>query len=217
MNVFEAINTRISVPALTDPGPTDAQWEILLRAGARAPDHGRLQPWRFLIVRGAARELLGDVMAAALRASKPDTPLEALDRERRKPLRAPALLVVAVVPVPHSGVPEIEQILAGGAAAQNILLAAHALGLGAIWRTGAPAYSDDVARALGLPAQSRIVAFIYLGAPHGPAIRSAAAEPPSAVDWGATPREFPLPPRKAKSGFNPQPRPSAGASHDAGL
>ena len=196
MNVFEAIDTRISVPALTDPGPTDAQWEILLRAGARAPDHGRLQPWRFLIVRGAARELLGDVMAAALRASKPDTPLEALDRERRKPLRAPALLVVAVVPVPHSGVPEIEQILAGGAAAQNILLAAHALGLGAIWRTGAPAYSDDVARALGLPAQSRIVAFIYLGAPHAPAMRSAAAEPPSAVDWGATPREFPLPPRK---------------------
>src|SRR5208283_5350930 len=90
MNAFEAINTRISVPALTDPGPTDAQWEILLRAGARAPDHGRLQPWRFLIVRGAARELLGDVMAAALRASKPDTPLVALDRERRKPLRAPA-------------------------------------------------------------------------------------------------------------------------------
>jgi nitroreductase len=194
MNVFEAIDTRISVSALTDPGPTDAQWKILLRAGARAPDHGRLRPWRFLIVRGAARELLGDVSAEALRASKPDMPLETLDRERRKPLRAPALLVVAVVPVPHSGVPEIEQILAGGAAAQNILLAAHALGLGAIWRTGAPAYSDDVARALGLPAQSRIVAFIYLGAPFAPAIRSAALEPPNAVIWGATPREFPQPP-----------------------
>jgi nitroreductase len=194
MNVFEAIDTRISVPALTDPGPTDAQWEILLRAGARAPDHGRLRPWRFLIVRGAARELFGDVMAEALRVSKPDTPLETLDRERRKPLRAPAMLVVAVVPVRHSGVPEIEQVLAGGAAAQNILLAAHALGLGAIWRTGAPAYSGDVARALGLSAQSRIVAFIYLGAPHAPAKRSADAEPPSALEWGATPREFPRPP-----------------------
>src|SRR5208283_5350932 len=92
--------------------------------------------------------------------------------------------------------PRTAQTLAGAGAAQNILLAAHALGLGAIWRTGAPAYSDDVARALGLPAQSRIVAFIYLGAPHAPAMRSAAAEPPSAADWGATPREFPLPPRK---------------------
>lgn len=194
MNVFEAIETRTSASALTDPGPTDAQWEILLRAGARAPDHGRLRPWRFLIVRGEARALLGDVMAEALRASKPDTPSEALDRERRKPSRAPALLVVAVVPVPHSGVPEIEQILAGGAAAQNILLAAHALGLGAIWRTGAPAYNGDVARALGLPAHGRIVAFIYLGAPHAPASRGVDAEPPSAVDWGATPREFPLPP-----------------------
>ena len=193
MDVFEAIDTRISASLLMDPGPTDQQWEILLRAGARAPDHGRLRPWRFLIVRGEARELLGDVMAEALRASKPDTPSEALDRERRKPLRAPALLVVAVVPVPHSGVPEIEQILAGGAAAQNILLAAHALGLGAIWRTGAPAYDDHVARALGLPAQARVVAFIYLGALRAPAIRSVAAEPPSAVDWGAAPREFPVP------------------------
>jgi nitroreductase len=191
MDVFEAIDTRMSVSVLRDPGPTDPQWEILLRAGARAPDHGRLRPWRFLIVRGEARELLGDVMAEALRASKPDTPSVALDRERRKPLRAPALLVVAVVPVPHSGVPEIEQILAGGAAAQNILLAAHALGLGAIWRTGAPAYNGDVARALGLPAQGRIIAFIYLGASYAPAMRGVDAEPPSAVEWGATPREFP--------------------------
>ncbi len=193
MDVFEAINTRISASVLRDPGPTDRQWETLLRAGARAPDHGRLRPWRFLIVRGEARELLGDVTAEALRASKPDTPSEALDRERRKPSRAPAILVVAVVPVAHSGVPEIEQILAGGAAAQNILLAAHALGLGAIWRTGAPAYDGHVAQALGLPAQGRIVAFIYLGAPHAPAIRGVEAEPPSAVDWGAAPREFPLP------------------------
>lgn len=190
MDVFEAINTRSSASVLRDPGPTDQQWEMLLRAGARAPDHGRLRPWRFIIVRGEARELLGDVMAEALRASKPDTPSEALDRERRKPSRAPAILIVAVVPVPHSGVPEIEQILAGGAAAQNILLAAHALGLGAIWRTGAPAYDDRVARALGLPEQGRVVAFIYLGAPHAPAIRGADAEPPSAVEWGATPREF---------------------------
>ena len=195
MNVFEAINTRISMPALTDPGPTDVQWEILLRAGARAPDHGRLRPWRFLIVRGAARELLGEVMADALRMSKPDAPAELLDRERRKPLRAPALLVVAVVPVPHSSVPEIEQILAGGAAAQNILLAAHALGLGAIWRTGAPAYNGDVARALGLPTQGRIVAFIYLGAPQAPALKSADATPPSAIEWGVSPREFLLPTR----------------------
>ena len=65
-----------------------------LRAGARAPDHGRLRPWRFFIVRGEARELLGRVMAEALRASKPDTPSEALDRERRKPLRAPGSVSV---------------------------------------------------------------------------------------------------------------------------
>ena len=162
---------------------------MLLRAGARAPDHGRLRPWRFLIVRGEARELFGEVMAEALRASKPDTPSESLDRERRKPLRAPALLVVAVVPVPHSGAPEIEQISAVGPAAQNILLAAHALGLGAIWRTGAPAYDDRVARALGLPEQGRVVAFIYLGAPHAPAIRARRRRTAARRGVGATPRE----------------------------
>ncbi len=83
-----------------------------------------------------------------------------------------------------------EQILAAGAAAQNILLAAHALGLGAIWRTGAPAYNGDVARALGLPAEGRIVAFIYLGAPQAPTAGVVDPAPPSAVEWGATPREF---------------------------
>ena len=183
-----------SVSVLRDPGPTDRQWEIFCaRArGLRIMADCGLGGFSSCAAKRASCS--AEVMAEALRESKPDTPSEALDRERRKPSRAPALLVVAVVPVPHSGVPEIEQILAGGAAAQNILLAAHALGLGAIWRTGAPAYNDHVARALGLPAQGRIVAFIYLGAPHAPAIRGVAAEPPSAVDWGATPREFPLPP-----------------------
>ena len=70
MDVFEAIDTRTSVSVLREPGPTDRQWEILLRAGARAPDHGLLRPWRFLIVRGEARELLGQVMPEALRAPR---------------------------------------------------------------------------------------------------------------------------------------------------
>jgi len=168
VDVFEAINTRSSASVLRDPGPTDQQWEMLLRAGARAPDHGRLRPWRFLIVRGEARELLGDVMAEALRASKPDRPSEALDRERRKPSRAPAILVVAVVPVPHSGVPEIEQILAGGAAAQNILLAAHAMGLGSCligFAVAAMKNDPSIQRSISIPAEETVYAVIALGYP----------------------------------------------------
>jgi len=169
MDIIEAIATRASISALAEPGPSDAQLDTLLRAGAAAPDHARLRPWRFLVARGAGRERLGDLLAAAQRAKNPLTPEDALERERRKPLRAPMILIVSVVPVAHPGAPEIEQILAGGAAAQNILLAAHGLGLGAIWRTGAPAYDPNVIAALGLPDNAKIVGFLYLGTPSGPA------------------------------------------------
>lgn len=190
MDVLEAIATRSSVSALSEPGPTDAQLAILLRAAARAPDHARLRPWRFLIIRGEARQRFGDLVADALRASEPGVAPEALDRERLKPLRAPAILVVAVTPTPHPKVPEIEQILAGGAATQNILLAAHALGLGAIWRTGAPAYDPRVVEALGFPPQTRIIGFVYLGAPTAPAKRKESEDRALAVEWGDEPREF---------------------------
>jgi len=192
MDVFEAIETRSSVSALAEPGPTDAQLAILLRAGLRAPDHARLKPFRFLIIRGEARRQFGDLLARALEADKPDAAPEMLNRERQKPLRAPAILVVAVKPAPHPGVPEIEQVLAGGAATENILLAAHALGLGVIWRTGAPAYDKRVVEALGLPAGAHIIGFVYLGSPVGPGkVREAA--PAVAVEWGEAPREIVLP------------------------
>lgn len=190
MDALEAIDTRSSVAALAEPGPTDAQWLALLRAAWRAPDHARLRPWRFLIIRGEARRRFGELLAGALLASEPGASPEALSRERQKPLRAPAILVVAATPKPHPKVPEIEQILAAGAATQNILLAAHALGLGAIWRTGAPAYDATVVAGLGLPEESRIVGFIYMGAPVGGAKRRDAGEIPIAVEWGETPKDF---------------------------
>ncbi|QGM97733.1 nitroreductase family protein [Methylocystis parvus] len=189
MDALEAIETRTSVAALVEPGPTDAQWAGLLRAGARAPDHGRLRPWRFLIIRGDARRRLGDALAGALLTDQPDAAPETVERERRKPLRAPAILVVAAIPSPHAKAPEIEQILAAGAATQNILLAAHAMGLGAIWRTGAPAYDRRVIAALGLPPEAHIVAFVYLGTPASEP-RRRDAEPVVATEWGEIPRDF---------------------------
>jgi nitroreductase len=190
MDVLEAIETRSSVSALGEPGPTDAQWATLLRAGARAPDHGRLRPWRFLVIRGEARRRFGDILADAFLAGQPGATPEMVDRERRKPLRAPAILVVAATPMAHPGAPEIEQILAAGAATQNILLAAHGLGLGAIWRTGASAYDKRVVAALGLPPESRIVAFVYLGTPAAAPKPKDPLETVAAVEWGETPRAF---------------------------
>jgi nitroreductase len=172
MDALEALTTRRSATQLAEPAPDDEALSTMLRAGMRAPDHGRLKPWRFIVLRGAAREKLGAVMAEALKRREPDAPAPLLERERQKPLRAPLVLVVAAALVEGHKIPVVEQLLAAGAAAQNVMLAAHAMGYGAIWRTGAPAYDDDVKEALGLKKADAIVGFLYLG--------TAAALPPLA-------------------------------------
>ena len=90
---------------------------------------------------------------------------EMLERERQKYRRAPMIIVAAARPGPTDKIPEIEQLLSAGAAAQNVLLAAHALGYGAMWRTGALAYDDDVKSILGLERSDKIIGFIYMGTP----------------------------------------------------
>lgn len=187
MDALEALYTRTSIGALVEPGPTEAQLDAILRAASRAPDHGRMRPWRFLLIRGDARERFGEVLALALRRADPSAPDALLERERRKPLRAPAILVVAVTTQARPGVPEIEQILAGGAAAQNVLLAAHAQGLGAMWRTGERAYDEHVKQALGLPPTAAIIGFVYLGTPASDARPKPVEPPAAAVEWTGVP------------------------------
>jgi nitroreductase len=128
-----------------------------------------LRPWRFIVVAGSARPALGDVLASALRKREPGLPESAFDKERGKPLRAPLIIVVGAHLREHKSAPAVEQIIAAGAAAQNILVAAHALGFGGFWRTGNAAYDDDVKAALGLRAGDAIVGFLYLGTPSVPA------------------------------------------------
>ncbi len=169
MDAIEALTTRASPIGLTEPAPGAAALSSMLRAAARAPDHGRLRPWRFIVIDGGARNALGDVLAEALRKREPDLPEAAIDKERRKPLRAPLIIVVAARLREHKSVPGLEQIIAAGAAAQNILVAAHALGFGGFWRTGNAAYDDAVKLALGLTAGDAIVGFLYLGTPSPPA------------------------------------------------
>ena len=161
--MLTAIETRSSATKLAAPGPDREQLLRILNAGTRAPDHGRLAPWRFIVLEGDARRTLGDAMAEALRARLRDVTPEALDGERRKAERAPVLVVVAASPTPHIKVPESEQVLAVAAAVQNMLLAAHALGVGAMWKTGAVAYHAAAKRALGLAETDHIVAILYLG------------------------------------------------------
>jgi nitroreductase len=167
MDVLTAIDSRSSATRLVEPAPGRAELERILAAGARAPDHGKLAPWRFRVLAGPERRVLADALAAHLRRVNPTASDEQVDAARAKPLRAPAIVVVAAHTVPGHKVPEVEQLLAVGAAVQNMWLAAHALGFGAMWKTGAPAYDEGVKRALGLEPADHIVAWLYLGTPAG--------------------------------------------------
>ncbi|MDE2051829.1 MAG: nitroreductase, partial [Gammaproteobacteria bacterium] len=169
---------RRSAKTLTDPAPDQGALELLLECACRAPDHGRLRPWRFIVIRGAARERLGELMADQLRRKLPAASAETLQRERQKALRAPLIIVVAAVCNAAAKIPAIEQILAAGAAAENLMLAAPALGFGAMWKTGDAAYDETVKVALGLQSADAIVGFLYLG--------TAAADgvpPPARGQW----------------------------------
>jgi nitroreductase len=178
MQAIDALLNRRSAKTLTDPAPDEGALRLLLECAARAPDHGRLRPWRFIVIRGAARARLGELMVDQLRRKQPTASAEAQQRERQKALRAPLIIVVAAVCNTAARIPPIEQILAAGAAAQNMMLAATALGFGAMWKTGDAAYDDTVKLALGLEAADAIVGFLYLGTASADAM-----PPPARAQW----------------------------------
>jgi nitroreductase len=163
MKAMELLIGRCSAVRLTEPGPTEEDLELMIMSAVRAPDHGRLRPWRFVVIRKEAREKFGEVLALHLLRKMPSASQELLENERRKALRAPLIVVVAQKSRPSEKIPAMEQILSAGAAAQNILLAAYALGYGAMWKTGSAAYDEDVKAAFGLDEADTIVGFIYIG------------------------------------------------------
>jgi nitroreductase len=164
MELFAAIDTRSSAGRLTEPGPSPEQIERLLYAAARAPDHGRIRPWRFIVLKGAARDAFTAAAALAKRVRLPDMTAEQLAAEREKMGRSPAIVVVGcAVNREQTKVPEIEQVVAVGAAAQNLFLAAHDLGYGVMWKTGAAAYDSAVKATVGLKPDDHIVAIMHLG------------------------------------------------------
>jgi nitroreductase len=167
MDAVEALRTRYSARVLKEPAPAGAALEIILESASRAPDHGRLRPWRFILIESAQRGAFGDLLADQARRTRPGSTLEALERERQKAFRAPLIVVVAAIPNPEAKIPAIEQVLATAAAAQNVMLAAFAQGFNAMWKTGDAAYDETVKRAFGLEPKDSIVGFLYLGTDAG--------------------------------------------------
>jgi nitroreductase len=163
MDTIEAIHTRMSIGKMKTQPVEREKIEQLLDAGVQAPNHHKVRPWRFVVISGSAREQLGDVMAENFHRRFPDVKPEAVEKERAKPLRSPVIIVVAVDPPNDPRVREIENICAAAAACENILLAAHALGLAGHWRTGDAAHNPEIKRFLGYSESQHVIAFLYIG------------------------------------------------------
>jgi nitroreductase len=167
MDSIELLRSRYSASKLGAPGPSAEAVEAMLEAAARAPDHGRLHPWRLILIEGDARRLLGKILAESLARRNPLAGEQVLAREREKALRAPLIIVVATRCDRSGKTPIVEQIVSAGCAAHSLMLAAFAQGLGAFWRTGEAAYDEAVKGALGVGSDDLIIGFIYVGTDTG--------------------------------------------------
>lgn len=159
-HLLKVLLSRRSAWPLVDPAPPEDVLNLAFDAALCAPDHGNLRPWRFVVIRGAARTQLGEIFAqAALRRD----PLANAERFRAKATAAPVLIALGMRIVHGHKVPEIEQTMAVAAAAMNILNALHILGYGGFWASGKNSYDADVRRALGFHPDDQLAGFVYAG------------------------------------------------------
>lgn len=175
--MLRALQTRRSskLATLGAPGPTPEQLRAMLTIAARTPDHAKLVPWRFIVIEGERRHALGAVIGEAFDAEHPATTDAERADARTRLCRAPTVIAVvfcargdpANPARPHPHVTEWEQMLSCGAACMNLLHAAHALGLGAVWLTEWYAYHPRVLGALGLTGSERVAGFVHIGTPPG--------------------------------------------------
>lgn len=165
---LENLLSRQSVPPrlVGEPAPSDGELFRVFEAAVTAPDHGAVRPWRFLTIRGEARVRLGELFVQATQKRDPETDEYALNTLREKAVRAPLIVAVCAEITPnHPKVPPVEQVVSTAAAAQNMLIALHAMGYGAMMLTGANAYDPLVKRGLGLTETDAIIGFIHVGTP----------------------------------------------------
>ncbi len=164
MNALSALHNRVSVNILSGPGPTKPQIDSIIKAGLRACDHRNLRPWRYLLIEGEARQEFGKLMADVMEQQRGEPLEEAFRRKiESKPLRAPTIIAVAADIQQNDKVPDIEQLMSAAASAQMMMTAAHALSIGAIWRSGSIMFEEAMIEGLGLSPNHKMVGFLYLG------------------------------------------------------
>ena len=161
------INSRRSIGNLNEPPPTHVQIKAAIHCAATAPDHKKLQPWRFIVTEGDARHALGNALVAAAEAQAIAAGEVLSDKERAKtaamPLRAPVIITVVTQMKEHKKVPKFEQMLSAGSAVQNLILALKAQGFSTVWRTGFLCNEPAVKAYFGVGTEDYVTAFIYTG------------------------------------------------------
>lgn len=166
-DALQFLDARRSVPSkqLGEPGPDHASLLRLLQSAVRVPDHGKRIPFRLLRIAGDARHALGEFLVQRARERDPDVADSMLDKDRNRFAHAPVVITVIAILGPDDKIPEQERLLSAGSVCFAMLQAAQALGFGAQWLTGWPAYDSEVTARLGLAAHEKIAGFIHIGTP----------------------------------------------------
>jgi len=167
MSAIDILLQRNSHSRLVEPGPDGAALDTILRAAQRAPDHGHLRPWRFVLIAGTRREALGECFVASLELKGGTDPAQ-LDKALKAPLRAPVIIAGLLHATDHPKISRDEQAHAVAAALHGAQLAAESLGFGSIWRTGGYATDPHVVGALGGEPGDQVIGFLYIGTKEGP-------------------------------------------------
>ena len=174
--VIAALLDRRSTAALVEPGPSPAQIDTILRAATTAPDHGRIRPWRFVVVSGEARTAFADALEDGGLTRDPELSDGRREKLRAKAFVAPTLVAVVAAPRPAK-VERWEQVVSAGCTGYAMVLAAHALGLGAIWKS-VPFRTGPALRELfGMGDDDELLGWVLLGTPADPATTTGRPEP----------------------------------------
>lgn len=184
-SLIDYLKTRRSMPAfqMKEPGPSKAEIEEILTLATRVPDHGKLAPWRFIVMTGDERQRISLALSRIARAEKPDLSEEMIKVEETRFTRAPVVIAVVSTAAPHMKIPEWEQLMSAGAVCLNMVIAANALGYVSNWLTEWMAYSEKAYEIIGVRPGEKIAGFVHIGSTEFPVTERPRPELSQIVTW----------------------------------